>query len=101
MLSPQALSERGVPVYEVLQEAGDFIVTFPFAFCAAVDTGWPPRSCAPIEFAHGLVLPPACAKLIHLKFVSAGAASPLRRLQLRGERELRTSGLAAVRGRLL
>ena len=39
MLSPQLLLERGVPVYEALQEPGQFILTFPYAFCASMDTG--------------------------------------------------------------
>lgn len=43
MLSPQLLVDRGVAVSEVLQEAGEIVVTFPAAHFAVIDLGKKPH----------------------------------------------------------
>lgn len=40
MVSPKALKQHGVTVYGVTQEAGQFVVTFPSAYTAAINTGF-------------------------------------------------------------
>ncbi|VFQ70792.1 unnamed protein product [Cuscuta campestris] len=39
MLNPRVLQENGVPVYSVLQEPGDFIITFPRSYHAGFNFG--------------------------------------------------------------
>jgi len=40
MISPYKLMESGVPVYGVVQEPGDFVITFPSAYHAGFNTGF-------------------------------------------------------------
>jgi JmjC domain, hydroxylase len=39
MLSPRILERSGVPVHQVVQEAGELVVTFPSAYHANLDLG--------------------------------------------------------------
>jgi JmjC domain, hydroxylase len=39
MLSPRVLARAGIPVHQVVQEAGELVVTFPSAYHANLDTG--------------------------------------------------------------
>ncbi len=39
MVSPRSLQAAGVPVYAVTQEPGEFVVTWPGVYTAAVDLG--------------------------------------------------------------
>lgn len=39
MLNPAILARHSVPVHQVLQEVGEFVVTFPSAYHASVDLG--------------------------------------------------------------
>ena len=40
LVSPKTLREAGVPVYRAVQEPGNYILTFPFAYHAGFNTGF-------------------------------------------------------------
>lgn len=114
MLSPQLLLERGMPVYEALQEPGQFILTFPYAFCASMDTGEGAsapqalRSSRP-SMVGLLILLDCCACFVHqFCCLTPSCRAPQcratlscsRRFQLLRKRLLCTSRLAAIWGHL-
>ena len=39
MLSPRVLESHGVPVHQLVQEAGELVITFPSAYHASLDLG--------------------------------------------------------------
>lgn len=39
MLNPSALARQGVPVHQLVQQEGEFIVIFPSAYHATLDYG--------------------------------------------------------------
>ena len=70
MLSPQFLLERGLPVYEALQKPGQFVLTFPYAFCASMDTGEAASASQTLRFFRPsvvgvLILLGCCACFVH------------------------------------
>ena len=54
VISPEILVQEGIPVYKVTQEAGEFIITFPYAYHAGFNHG---DNCAEaVNFAtHGWI----------------------------------------------